>query len=72
MTDGAVHLIGTITDAEDHYGTCEVRIEWEDALGIGWIWLPIPDVVEDPREIPSYVGRRVNVTVSMMDEDGLG
>lgn len=31
MTNGAVLLIGTIVEIEDHYGTCEVEIDSETA-----------------------------------------
>lgn len=68
MSDGAVRLVGTIVEVEDHYGTCEVRFDWESTSGMGWLWLPIPAVVDDPGEIPGCVGRRVSVAVAMMEE----
>lgn len=70
MTDGAVRLIGTIVEVEDHYGICEVEIDSERSPGGGRIWLPIPDVVDDPGEILGYEGRRVVLTVAMKRRDG--
>lgn len=71
----AVVLIGTIVETEDHYGTCWVQIDWPDGddwdhmPGEGRIWLPIPHVVNDPGDIPGYEGRRVSVTVAMLEGD---
>lgn len=68
MTDGAIRLVGTIVETESHYGTCEVEIDSEQSPGGGRIWLPIPDVVDDPADISGYEGRRVVLTVAMIEE----
>lgn len=78
MADVAMHLIGTILETEDQYGTCTVRIDWpasgdfDHVPSEGRFWLPIPDRVEHVEDIPMYEGRRVEVTVALLDGDGRG